>query len=108
MLSKLISAGVGALLLAGSGLALADRDDRDGRHGWRERGGHERHWSDRRPHGHWKHGPHARKHFHEHHRHYYPRWHAPHSYYKHHGYRSGWGHSRYDDGVTIIFKGRID
>ena len=106
MITKLISAGVGALLLAGSGLALADRDDRDGRHGWRERGGHERHWNDRRPHGHWKHGhgPQVRKHHH-----YYPRWHAPKSYYRHHGYRSGWGpYSRYDDGVTIIFKGRID
>lgn len=111
MSSKLISAVAGVLLLAGSGLALADdgRGDR-GRHdrnGWNERSydRHDRGWD--RPRGHaYGHN----KHWHKHHRHHYhPRWHGPHHHYGSPGYHRNRGpHYGYDDGLTIIFKGRID
>lgn len=108
MNNKLIGAAAGVLLLAGSGLALADDWKDRGRH----YGGHERHWKERNwnhPGGHRGHSKHWRKHQHHHHYHHYPRWHRPRHQYGHPGKYRSWGpHYRHDDGVTIIFKGRID
>jgi hypothetical protein len=105
--TKLMGAAIGLALLGASGLALAD--------GWKDRGG--RDWDgrgkydrghDRGRHEGWYRGaPHGHRHHHQYH--YYPRWHAPHRHYYPHRYHSGWGkHYGHDDGVTIIFKGRID
>jgi hypothetical protein len=107
MNSKLIRAAAAALLLVGSGAALADS--------WKDRGGHrergrsEHRWDDRgagHSRGHWGHHRHWSRH-HQHH--YSPRWHGPRHYHGHPGkYRSYGPRYGYDDGVTIIFKGRID
>jgi hypothetical protein len=114
MNTKLISAVAGVFLLAGSGMALADSGKdrgRHDRHGWQERGGQGRHWNDRgwdRPRGHaYGHQKHWGKQHHS--PHYYPRWHAPRPHHGHPGYHRNWGHHYgHDDGVTIIFKGRIN
>jgi hypothetical protein len=108
MKSKLLASALGMALLGASALVLADngrghdRDRGPSYHGRHDDGrpGHSapRHWShDRRPayahkHGHgpaWRH----------------PGWRAP--YYHHYGHAPRY-YGRYDDGVTIIFKGRID
>lgn len=111
MKSKLLALAVGAALLGASALAAADDDRRHGRDrgpsyhgrydgGWHAQGpGH--HWHPRK-HGHW----HPHKHGHGHgpkwrHR----GWHAP--AYRHYGYAPR-HYGGYDDGVTIIFKGRFD
>jgi hypothetical protein len=101
MKSKLLASALGLALLGTSALALADNgrghDRSPAYHGRHDAGrpGHSapRHWSPaRRPavaHKHW-HGP---------------AWHAP--YHRHYSYAPR-PHGRYDDGLTIIFKGRID
>ena len=110
MKSKVLASAMGMVLLGASALALADNDRRHGpdrgssyhgRHDSARHGhGAPRHWSHHkwhRPahkHGHW-HGPALR----------YPGRHAP--YYRHYGHASRY-YGRYDDGVTIIFKGRFD
>ena len=102
MKSKLLASAMGLALLGTSALALADNrhgsgHDRSpayqGRHdaGW---AGHNapRYWShDRRP------------------AFAYQRWHGPvwHAPYHRYGYAPR-HYGRHDDGVTIIFKGRID
>jgi hypothetical protein len=103
---KLMGVTLGLVLLGGSGLALADggrdRGDR-GRHEWNGGGRHDNKWDDRGRHEGWH-----RYAYPHHHYHYYPRWHGPPAYYPHQQ-RNGWGKRYgYDDGVTIIFKGRID
>lgn len=131
MKTKLISATLGALLLTGSTLAMADRDDnRRGEFRGRDRGadmrGHDLRGHDvrkardfdnfkdvRRGRGHHKH-----KHFRHHVR---PRWHGDWAPQWHHGYRSHYrdGHRshyrhdyapRYrnrDGGLTIILRSTI-
>jgi len=104
--AKLMGVTLGLVLLGGHGLALADggkdRGDR-GRHEWNGHRGY-----DGGRHEGWHRGS-PRWHKHQRHPHYYPRWHHPHRHYPPPRYRSGWGPSYgYDDGVTIIFKGRID
>jgi len=101
MKSKLLASALGVALLGTSAFALADNsrghDRSSSYHGRYDAGrpGHvtPRHWPHhRRPavvHKHW-HGP---------------AWRAP--YYRHYGYAPR-PYGRYDDGVTIIFKGRID
>jgi hypothetical protein len=97
MNTKLLAPVVGALLLAGSTLALAH--DRHG-HGRPEfRGWHRDSWS--RPDHHWNH--------YQQYRHYGPQ---PHGYFvpaprhpsAYHGGPRGYGR----DGVSIIFRGRIN
>lgn len=110
MKTQLLASVLGVALLAGSGLALADR----GRADDHSRGpSHERRYDgDRYGHDRGRHygpPPHAYAHRHGH------GWHGR------HWHRPGWRHpyhthyqpapkhyGRYDDGVTIIFKGRID
>ena len=108
MKSKLLVSAVGLALLGSSALALADRGHgrdhgprpdehrdfghrHDGSH--REWSHHERHYGRGDRHDQWR--WHRREHA----------WYGP--YYRDHSYapRHGWG---YDDGVTIIFKGRLD
>lgn len=122
MKTKLIASALGALLISGSTVAMAES--------WKERTvrsfgdnpRHERSWSghDRRDWGHSRHYRHDRGH---------PRWHGQHRphyrhhyrhhyghhyghYYRHHGghgYHSQWSPYRYDrDGVTIIFRGQFN
>ena len=104
MKSKLLASALGLALLGTSALALADngrghdRDRSPAYHGRHDAGrpGHSapRYWShDRRP-------AVAYKHWHG------PVWRAPY-YHRHYGYAPR-PYGRYDDGVTIIFKGRID
>lgn len=103
MNTKFLAPVVGALLLGGSTLALADNRHDHGRpqvRGWHQdnRSRPERHWHEFQryryynpdPHGYWRPGPGP-------HRHPY-------------AYRSdGWGPRAYDrDGVTIIFRGRLN
>jgi hypothetical protein len=106
-----MGAAIGLALLGASGLALADGKDRGGRD-WDGRGGYDRGgpnrgwqghgWHDRGRHEGWYRGaPHRHGHPHYH---TYPRWHPPHPHY-HRNWGPRYGH---DDGVTIIFKGRID
>jgi len=110
MKSKLLATAVGLALLGASAVALAD-DDR-GRGYGHDRGPrhYERHDFDRphqwshRDHDQWRHPRHYRQ----------PHWgwyrdqhgwYGP--YYRYHSYAPR-HYGRYDDGVTIIFKGRID
>jgi len=104
MKSKLLASALGITLLGASALALPDNrgHDRGPSYHGRPHAGHHahggpKHWN-QRPHGHpqahW-HGPAWR----------YPAWRAPHPRY--YGYAPR-HYGRYDDGVTIIFKGRID
>lgn len=101
MNTKLFAPAIGALLLGGSTLALADSRHNHGRpqvRGWQ----HES-WS--RPDRHW--------HEFQRHRHYDAR---PHGYWvpapiqhRHPYAHPGWGPRAYDrDGVTIIFRGRLN
>ena len=110
MKSKFLASALGVVLLGASALALADNDRRHGHdrgssyHGRHDnaRHGHDgpRHWShDRRDwqphnHGHW-HGRSGR----------HPGWNGP--YYRHYSHAPR-DYGRYDDGVTIIFKGHFD
>jgi hypothetical protein len=110
MKSKLLASAMGMVLLGASALAFAD----DGRRHGHDRGPsyHSRH--DHARHGkpaprHWSHGQrHWKAHQHGH-------WHGPalrhpgrHApYYRHYG-NAPRHYGRYDDGVTIIFKGRFD
>jgi hypothetical protein len=112
MNAKLMGVAAALVLLTGSGMALADNGkDRGGRggHAWNDRGGNGGRSEDRGSHDRGRHeGWYRSPPRHEHHRHYYPRWHQPHRYYPHH-HHSGWRpRYGYDDGVTIIFKGRLD
>jgi hypothetical protein len=108
--SKLLASALGMALLGASALALADngrghdRDSGPSYHGRHDAGGHGHggpHRDNRRhaygpAHGHW-HAPAWGR----------PGWRAP--YYQRHHYGYAPRHyGRYDDGVTIIFKGRID
>ena len=99
MKSKLLASAVGLVVLGTSTLALADNDR------GHDRGYHSRPAIVRPPHapGHyWSHPrPPAVVHQHWHG----PAWRAP--YYHHYGYAPR-PYQRYDDGVTIIFKGRIN
>ena len=119
MKTRLISATLGALLLTGSSMAMADRDG-DRRGDWR--GGNRgddvrqhrdvrvvhdvRRDRDRRPH--YRHHPQAR--WHGHHK---PRWHGHYKPYWHRGYApsrySYYAPYRYDDrgAVTIILRSTI-
>lgn len=97
----LLSAVLGSLLLGVAGMATAGDDDRlDRKHDQREWRHHDRYDS---------HARHYRKHRHAHRHHHYHPGRAYHDPWKHHHrggrYARHWGH--YDDGVTIIFKGRI-
>jgi len=109
MNSKFIAGAVGALMLLGSGLVLAERGaiersvhrvhaERDWRYHERRDWDRERDWRDHGRHG----GPkHHRKHDRGH-GHYKPYWH----HHRHHYGHGGWRHHGYDhDGVTIIFRG---
>lgn len=105
---KLLASALGAILLAGSTLALAGDWKSRSVERWDERPRHERSWSDRSRHdwdrdyrhprghgyrgrGHWK--PYWHHHYRHHHHH----------FHHHYGY---WRPYRYDsDGVTIIFRG---
>ena len=111
----LMGVAAGLLLLAGSGAALADGGRDRGGHGGGHGGGHE--WNDRGHRGFDDRGGHDRSRhegwyhpapraYHHHH----PHWGAPRAYYPPpHHHRGGWGpRYGYDDGITIIFKGRID
>jgi hypothetical protein len=116
MKTRLISATLGALLLTGSTMAMADRDgDRRGDWRVRDRGadlrGHDaRHHRDARivhdvrrdwhPRPHYRHHPHAR--WHGHHKPYWHRGYAPSRY-------SYYAPYRYDDrgAVTIILRSTI-
>ena len=99
---KLLSATVGVLILAGSGLALADDWRAPHRFPQPYSGDGER-WG--RPDRHW---PEYRDHdFHD-------RWH-PYRYWRpapdwgsHNRYDPDWRHAYGDDGVTIILRGRDD
>ncbi len=134
MKTKLISATLGALLLAGSPFALAERDDeRRWQRGGHDRGadvrgfrvpregfadvhrGHDRGhgWKHGHDRGHgWKHG-HNRHHWKRHHYGHHPHWHGhgkkhwKERHYRHHYYSDyGYAPRYYDrDGVTIIFRG---
>lgn len=116
MRTKLISATLGALLLTGSALAMADRDDnRRGDFRGRDRGhdtrGHDvRKMHDfdnfrnvRRGHGHRKHFRHQVR----------PRWHSDWSPQWHHGQRSHYDrgyaprYRNHDGGLTIILRSTI-
>jgi hypothetical protein len=114
MSKKLIAAILGALLFTSGGLALAG-DDR-GRYRYDDdHGKHGRDYDDDGPghhgnhghgnHGHGNHG-HGKHHGHAKHYHARPYWY-PYAYRPapHHGH---WGpRYHFDDGLTIIFKGRI-
>jgi hypothetical protein len=104
MNTKLLATTLGVLLLAGSGVALADDWHGHGREPVR---GPERHgWDNDR----WDR---AERHWHEYHRHYERRWNgywvpapvwqAPRPYY-----RDYYAPPYYDDGVTIILRGRLN
>lgn len=106
MKSKLLVSALGITLLGTSALALADNDRRHDRNhrpsDYQHRSFGPKHF-----------GPHAQPQFrHEHrnphwawhHRHDHG-WHAP--YYRHYSYAPRY-YGGYDDGVTIIFKGRLD
>jgi hypothetical protein len=101
MKSKLLTSILGVALLSASALALAD----NGRGHDRGPSYHGRHDNNRYGHG----RPHWDKRWHAHaprHRHWHaPAWRTPH--HRHYGYAPR-HYGRYDDGVTIIFKGRID
>jgi hypothetical protein len=107
MKAKLIATALGALLLTGSTLALAEewrmRDTHRSERHLRHDRGHDRGWSDhdRRDWGR------DHKHYRGHGRgHWKPYWHHK---YRHHDHYRPYGHWRpygYDhDGVTIIFRG---
>ncbi len=107
MKTQLLASVLGIALLAGSGLALADK----GR-GRDQSGGpsyHHRYDGPRQAHGPRRHDgppPHAYRHHRQHGHH----WHGPrwrHQHYHHHSYAPK-HYGRYDDGVTIIFKGHFD
>lgn len=106
MKSKLLACAAGLAVLGTSALALADNgrghDRGPAYHGHHDAGrpvyDAPRHWS----HDRWSHDRrpvYAYEHWHG------PAWRAP--YYRHYGYAPR-HYDRYDDGVTIIFKGRID
>jgi hypothetical protein len=129
MSSKLTKAALAALMLAVTGLAVADSDGRGGRHGDGGRHGqHERGWDrgSAPQHGHPEHfgapyrpygwDRHAER---CHHRHGYrhPRYGWGHPHPKRHwghGHRHGFysappkRHADYGDDITIIFRGRLD
>jgi hypothetical protein len=110
---RMITVAAGVLLLAGSGLALADGwKDHDGRRGerWERHEFEGRHWERRGWDDGWRRGPppgHWYKERHYHYHGYAPRW-EPRPYYEWH--RESWGPPRYgyDDSVTIIFNGRLN
>jgi hypothetical protein len=102
MNTKLVASAVGAVLLAGSTLAVAGDWNSRNAEQWGERSRHERSWSghdrdwgdDRRHsrgHGHYRGHGHWKPYWHHHYRHH------------HHGYWRPHGYDR--DGVTIIFRG---
>jgi hypothetical protein len=97
MNTKVLAPALGVLLLAGSGVAMADHG-----HGREPVRGPERHgWDNDR----WDR---VERHWHEYHRRYEPRWNgywapAPRPYYG--GY---YARPYYDDGVTIILRGRLN
>jgi len=120
MSSKLLNAALAALLLSGTGLALADNDWRGTRHGdgdhrgWQQRG-----WDggaprrDVHPRQHYYHPPYRHDSWHGHPRHgrgwkhgYYPQ----HRYGPYHGYRRYYPGRYADrgDDITIIFRGSLD
>jgi hypothetical protein len=100
MKSKLLASALGVAVLGTSAVALADNgrghDRRPAYHGHHDAGrpvhSVPRYWSHHRR-------PVVYKHWHG------PAWRAP--YYRPYDYAPR-PYSRYDDGVTIIFKGRID
>jgi hypothetical protein len=110
MKSKLLATAVGLALLGASAVTLAD--DGRGREWGHERGPRysERHDFDRPHHGsYWSHQHRHHWHGHRHphwdwHRHQHG-WYGP--YYRYHSYAPR-HYGRHDEGVTIIFKGRID
>jgi len=128
MSSKLLNAALAALLVGGTGLALADDDGRGRRHGdgdhrgWHQRDGdrgaprwnahppQQRYRAPFRHHG-WQ--GHGYGHGQEHWRHPHG-WGHGHRYAPHHGYHHGYsGHyakpyADYGDDITIIFRGSLD
>jgi len=105
MNTKLVASAVGAVLLAGSTLAVAGDWNSRNVERWGERSRPERSWSDhdRRDWGH------DRRHSRDYGQyrgrgHYKPYWHH-HYRHHHHGYWQPHGYDR--DGVTIIFRGRF-
>jgi len=103
MKTQLIASALGIALLAGSGLALADKgrgNDRSGSQSYHHRDDGPRFAHG--PRGHYSPRPRAYGpgyHWHG------PRWQHP---YKGHYSPGPQRYGRYDDGVTIIFKGRFD
>jgi len=108
MKSKLLASAIGVVLLGTSALALADNER------WHDHGrgpayhGQQGDWHDHGEQYHWSRDP-RQAHYARppnwyrpgwHH----PGWHAPYPYYGHAPRYYG----PYDDGVTIIFKGRIN
>ena len=101
MNTKLLAPVVGTLLLAGSTLALADNRHDHGRP--QVRGWHHESWS--RPDRHWNQFQHYRRYDAHPHRYWRP---AP-IPHRHPSAYQGWGPRAYDrDGVTIIFRGRVN
>ena len=104
MKAKVLTAALGMLLLAGSGIASANSDwKRDDRPSYRghERGWHHDHKRNWRPH-------HSHRHYYAYPPHRYHGWKGGPAWYGPAWYGYGWKQDRFSDGVTIIFRGRLD